>query len=698
MLQQGNRHRKCLDHPCRMIILKQAAGESIHMKLVVLTMALMGCWAIAVSQDIEYCNNFLMNYSFLTGTNLGIEQNLEDNLTWMNDQGYTHLRFFGIYPNGVHIFPSSTLDSNGYPNSSYHEGVLEQLVIKAEQHDITVNFDGWEVIAESNYDTTDLGVGFITPDELALIVQDVLDLGVTLITEEQFGGIYLQAMQSATAAAGATHETTACLWYQYGPGSIADAQLTSVFGFFPRDQAEADSMIAAGHGYNIPTNLGFLHIFTESPRYFNIPTSVAVGSFGTFDPENWKNALLFTQVQHHPDRFSIEEQDQSFLISDPSFNFMEYVGNELAALGEEATGERPIVNLIYDPRWLYSQSFIPTWFTSQVNAPAIVNTFSQAGFKVVATVDSVLPEADMYYLLLTGGFDESNVAPLPDYVMPLLDSDAPVFVHPASGIPDDNDAGDWIPLREHFGLPPGETQTLANAIPETVIFNGFQTKWRGIKLYITPSIELLPILQIDTSAATVVLSEEVSGQETALIIESGNSWLINSNVIHPEAAYILSSLIDGRINRPAGAEIVIAGGKALVFAEYNTEVDIDIPWSGTTHVVRYNPIGEITVDIDSDLGGTFSAVMQRGELAILTSNLLTCCSGIRGNIDGDTNETINLLDVTYLINFLYKYGPEPDCIYEADVNGSGIDTINILDVTFLIAYLYRDGPAPVECP
>lgn len=669
------------------------------MKLIITTLFVLICYSSVICQDFEYCNNFLMNYSFITLTDRGIEQNLEDNLTWMQEQGYTHLRFFGIYPNGVHIFPSPTLDSNGFPNSSYHEGVLEQLVVKAEQRGIVVNFDGWEVIAESNYDTTALGVSFVTPEELAQVVQDVLNLGVTLITEEQFGSEYLQAIQSTTTAMGAIHETTACLWYQHSMADpVADAQLVSVFNFFPRNQIEADSIIAAGHGYDIPATLGFLHILIESPQYFNIPTSVAVGSFGTLEPENWKNVLLFTQVQHHPDRLSIEEQDQSFLISDPGFNFMEYVGNQLIALGEETMGERPIVNIVYDIGWIYNESFIPTWYCSQVNTPAIVNTFSQLGFRVVATVDSLLPEAGIYYLLLAGGIDEYNVAPLPNYVLPLLGGDVPVFVHPAVGIPDENDASDWVPLREHFGLPQGETQTLTNAIPEIVMYNGFQTNWGGLELYLTPSIELLLSSQIDTSVANVVLSGEVSNQETALIIERDNSWLINSNVIHLEASYVLSSLLDGPMNRPSGSDIAIANGIGLVFAEYDTEVDVDLPWTGTTHLVRYNPLGEITQDSDIDLDGIFTATMQRGELAILRGDLLGCCSGTRGNINGDEQDIVNIADLTYLVAYLFASGPEPPCVEEANVNDDPTETVNIADLTYLVAYLFAGGPAPAACP
>jgi len=54
-----------------------------------------------------------------------------------------------------------------------------------------------------------------------------------------------------------------------------------------------------------------------------------------------------------------------------------------------------------------------------------------------------------------------------------------------------------------------------------------------------------------------------------------------------------------------------------------------------------------------------------------------------------------LLDISYLINFLYRGGPPPVFYQAADVNNSL--TINILDVVTLIAYIYRGGPEP-NCP
>ncbi len=62
---------------------------------------------------------------------------------------------------------------------------------------------------------------------------------------------------------------------------------------------------------------------------------------------------------------------------------------------------------------------------------------------------------------------------------------------------------------------------------------------------------------------------------------------------------------------------------------------------------------------------------------------------------GDANDSgeINILDITFLISYLYKGGPEPAFPAAADVNMSG--NINILDITYLISYLYKGGPEPV---
>lgn len=66
------------------------------------------------------------------------------------------------------------------------------------------------------------------------------------------------------------------------------------------------------------------------------------------------------------------------------------------------------------------------------------------------------------------------------------------------------------------------------------------------------------------------------------------------------------------------------------------------------------------------------------------------CDLLCGDANGDRN--INILDIIYLIDYLYKHGPPPEPLAAADVDGSG--AINVLDITYLISFLYKGGPEP----
>lgn len=64
------------------------------------------------------------------------------------------------------------------------------------------------------------------------------------------------------------------------------------------------------------------------------------------------------------------------------------------------------------------------------------------------------------------------------------------------------------------------------------------------------------------------------------------------------------------------------------------------------------------------------------------------------NGDANDNGVINALDVTFLINYLYKHGAPPYPIEAGDANCNGV--VNALDVTALINFLYKHGPAPCQ--
>lgn len=117
----------------------------------------------------------------------------------------------------------------------------------------------------------------------------------------------------------------------------------------------------------------------------------------------------------------------------------------------------------------------------------------------------------------------------------------------------------------------------------------------------------------------------------------------------------------------------------LITFDSTTVVDFDVEWSVTfsdSNAVAFHP------------------QYRPGFLYI---NGSICCIGNRGNVDSDPNDFSNILDLNFLINRIFRFGAEPLCFEEADVNGDGFSA-NILDLNFLINRIFRFGAAPGPCP
>jgi M6 family metalloprotease-like protein len=70
-----------------------------------------------------------------------------------------------------------------------------------------------------------------------------------------------------------------------------------------------------------------------------------------------------------------------------------------------------------------------------------------------------------------------------------------------------------------------------------------------------------------------------------------------------------------------------------------------------------------------------------------------CCCLVRGNVNGLSG--VNVVDLTYLVNYLFRSGNFPPCPEEGNVDNVG--EINVADVTYLVDYLFRGGEPPPPC-
>jgi len=96
--------------------------------------------------------------------------------------------------------------------------------------------------------------------------------------------------------------------------------------------------------------------------------------------------------------------------------------------------------------------------------------------------------------------------------------------------------------------------------------------------------------------------------------------------------------------------------------------------------------------------GMFSILSESGQ------SLDTCCVGIRGNVDYDPGDEIDISDLVYLVDYMFTGGAEPECWGEANIDGSddgdgvdGPEDVDISDLVYLVDYMFNSGPPPPGC-
>jgi hypothetical protein len=114
---------------------------------------------------------------------------------------------------------------------------------------------------------------------------------------------------------------------------------------------------------------------------------------------------------------------------------------------------------------------------------------------------------------------------------------------------------------------------------------------------------------------------------------------------------------------------------------------------------------------------TYSAYGSAGEFLVGESNSpnysmkqgfmelsVSCCNGdgMRGNVDGIAGPGghIDVADLSFIVDYLFKGGPVPPCIDEGNVDGieGPGGPIDVADLSYLVDYLFKGGDSPPPCP
>ncbi len=97
---------------------------------------------------------------------------------------------------------------------------------------------------------------------------------------------------------------------------------------------------------------------------------------------------------------------------------------------------------------------------------------------------------------------------------------------------------------------------------------------------------------------------------------------------------------------------------------------------------------------------TFCGIQPFAFFGIAEPIVINCCVATRGNIDGDTQDNIDISDLVYLVDYSFgnPAGPAPICFEEADVDASG--TLDISDMVLLVDFMFalESNVTPADCP
>ncbi|MCB2231696.1 VCBS repeat-containing protein [bacterium] len=131
------------------------------------------------------------------------------------------------------------------------------------------------------------------------------------------------------------------------------------------------------------------------------------------------------------------------------------------------------------------------------------------------------------------------------------------------------------------------------------------------------------------------------------------------------------------------------------------------PGSGEILRLTFNTsggdVGAFNV-IDTFYQGTYEMALQSAYMVYTpkeTSGGIriegSCCEGATGNVDADSEGTVDLSDLIYLVNYLFLGGPAPSCMAAANVDGDIACTVDLSDLIYFVNYLFLGGPLPAAC-
>jgi len=105
----------------------------------------------------------------------------------------------------------------------------------------------------------------------------------------------------------------------------------------------------------------------------------------------------------------------------------------------------------------------------------------------------------------------------------------------------------------------------------------------------------------------------------------------------------------------------------------------------------------------SDPGGASLRIYIDQANAFIDNHVEIACpveTGCTGCVPGDANgdNTVNVGDAVYVINYVFKNGPPPTPWTKCNGDANGDCSCNVGDAVYIINYVFKNGPNPKTLP
>lgn len=217
-----------------------------------------------------------------------------------------------------------------------------------------------------------------------------------------------------------------------------------------------------------------------------------------------------------------------------------------------------------------------------------------------------------------------------------------------------------------------------------------------------------------------------AGATSIVIADFDSDGEIDLAVAHPDSAKVSVLRNNGDGTFAAAVSYVVAEGPvAIIAGDLDGDGDLDLATASQSidrvsvllndgtgafgassgFQTGNHPMSLGVADFDGDGGLELATANADANNVSILSN--TCCMGeIRGNIDYDPNDIIEISDLVYVVDYMFNGGAEPVCWPEVNIDGSDADAnaedtasdIDIADLVYLVDYMFNGGPAPMACP